>query len=237
MIIVKGLKKKYGNNQILSGVDFAAYAGDFIVLLGTSGSGKSTVFRCMTLRESWDEGELIYNGANVDKSSWKEKLKLRKEWAYLEEKPNLNKNRTALKNVISGRFLMTSIWKLLGVEEKFDALDMLDKVGLQNKAHLVLDKLSGGEKQRVAIAKALVQGAKVLVMDEPITGLEPESATRVLDDLKNLCETQNITVICTLNQINLAEKYANRILGLSDGKIVVNVSGRRLTQREKDLIN
>lgn len=236
MIIVKGLKKKYGENQVLSGVDFSAYAGDFIVLLGSSGSGKSTVFRCLTLRDSWDAGELIYNGANVDRSSLKVKLKMRKEWAFLEEKPNLNKNRTALKNVISGRFLMTPVWKLLGVEEKFDALDMLDKVGLQNKAHLKVEKLSGGEQQRVAIAKALVQGAKVLVADDPVKGLEPESAARVLEDLKKLCETQNITVICTLNQMNLAEKYATRILGLSEGEIVVNVSGRRLTQREKDLL-
>lgn len=234
MIIVKGLAKKFGNTNVLSGVDFSAYAGDFIVVLGSSGSGKSTLFRCLALRENWDEGELIYNGNNVDRTSWKVKLKMRREWAFLEEKPHLNKSRTALKNVISGRFLMTPLWKLLGVEEKFDAIDMLEKVGLQKKAHMKLEKLSGGEQQRVAMAKALVQGAKVLVADDPVKGLEPESAKRVLEDLKKLCETQNITVICALPQIELAEKYATRILGIADGKIAVNVSGRRLTQREKD---
>jgi phosphonate transport system ATP-binding protein len=96
--------------------------------------------------------------------------------------------------------------------------------------------LSGGEMQRVAMAKALVQGAELIVADEPISGLDPENAKMVMMDLQQLCEKTNVTVICSLHSVDLAEKYATRIWGISEGKLVVDVKGRRLTQAEKDSI-
>lgn len=237
MIVVKNLVKSFSNgHKVLSGIDFTAGRGEFIALLGASGSGKSTFFRCLTLYETWDQGQFKYDGQEIIPASIATKIKIRKEWAFLEQKPNINMNRTALKNVQAGRLWQTPIWRLFGHTEYYNGMDMLEKVGLLLKAHEKAGKLSGGEQQRVAIAKALVQGAKVILADEPVSGLQPEAAHQVMEQLQSLCFKEKITVISAIHQVELAEKYATRIIGLADGKFVLDVQGRRLTQREKDLV-
>jgi phosphonate transport system ATP-binding protein len=115
-------------------------------------------------------------------------------------------------------------------------MDFLEKVGLLDKAHEKVGKLSGGEQQRVAIARALVQGAKVIMADEPIKGLDPKSADRVMEDFKSLCKRQELVAICSMQNLDLAERFATRIWGLSKGRIVLDIPARRLTQYEKNLI-
>ncbi|MFH5184476.1 phosphonate ABC transporter ATP-binding protein [Paenibacillus sp. TAB 01] len=241
MIIVRNLSKSFPpDHQILSKVSFQADEGELIALVGASGSGKTTLFRCLSLKEKWDEGQYIYEGKDISEARGLEKLKLRKDWAYLEEKPNLNPRKSALKNVLSGLFLHKAWWRILSgttsSDDHMTAMDYLDKVGLLDKAHEPVEKLSGGEKQRVAIAKALIRGAKVIYADEPVSGLDPEAASKVLDDLKDICRKDKVIVFCSLHQVEFAEKYGSRIWGLSGGRLVVDIAGRRLTQREKDLI-
>ncbi|GAA4877673.1 phosphonate ABC transporter ATP-binding protein [Paenibacillus vulneris] len=241
MIIVRNLSKSFPpDHQILSKISFQADEGELIALVGASGSGKSTLFRCLSLKMKWDEGQYIYQGKDISGVRGLEQLKLRKDWAYLEEKPNLNPRKSALKNVLSGLFLHKAWWRILtgttSNDDHMTAMDYLDKVGLLDKAHEPVEKLSGGEKQRVAIAKALIRGAKVIYADEPVSGLDPEAAIKVLEDLQDICRKDKVLVFCSLHQLELAEKFGSRIWGLSGGKLVVDIAGRRLTQREKELI-
>ncbi|MNI78251.1 Phosphate-import ATP-binding protein PhnC [compost metagenome] len=121
-------------------------------------------------------------------------------------------------------------------DEHVLGMDYLEKVGLLDKGHLKISGLSGGEQQRVAIAKALVHGAKILVADEPVSGLDPKSVEYILNDLKALVKEKKISVICTLHNLELAERFASRIWGLAEGKIVLDIPARSLTLREKQLV-
>lgn len=241
MIIVRNLSKSFPpDHHILQRISFQADEGELVALLGSSGSGKTTFFRCLSLKEKWDEGQYIYDGKDISTISALDKFKLRKEWYFLEEKPQLNPKKSALKNVLSALLFKKSWWRFLtnsvSEDDHMEAMDYLDRVGLLDKAHEPVEKLSGGEKQRVAVCKALIKGARVIFADEPVSGLDPEAASRVLEDLKVLCRKEKMIVLCSLHQIELAEKYGTRIWGLSGGKLVVDIAGRRLTQREKDLI-
>lgn len=121
-------------------------------------------------------------------------------------------------------------------DDYMGAMDMIEKRGLLDKAHQKASTLSGGERQRMAIARALVHGAKVIAADEPVSGLDPHTADQVLTDLKALCRDQGVIVIAVMHQGDWAERFADRILGLNNGKLVLDVRGRRLTEREKSLL-
>ncbi|WP_281887405.1 phosphonate ABC transporter ATP-binding protein [Paenibacillus sp. YYML68] len=241
MIIVRNLTKSYQNHpKVLDKLSFQADEGELITLLGASGSGKTTLFRCLLLQEKWDEGQYIYGGTEITSSSPLQKLKLRKEWAYLEEKPQFNLKQTALKNVLGALLFKKSWWRFLtnsvSQDDHIEAMDYLDRVGLLDKAHEPIEKLSGGEKQRVAICRALIKGAKVIFADEPVSGLNPQAASVVMEDFKTICAREKVTIICSLHQLEAAERFATRIWGLAGGKLVVDIAGRRLTQQEKNHI-
>ncbi|MBW7477524.1 ATP-binding cassette domain-containing protein [Paenibacillus oenotherae] len=241
MIRVTQLSKQIpGGPVVLSDVSFEVQRGEFVAIKGASGSGKSMLLRCLALREKWDSGTYIVDDANVFDKGLAGRLQIRREMAYLEEKPMLQPNRTVLKNVLIGASYQTPMWRrLTGMirnDDHMGAMDMIEKRGLLDKAHLMAGKLSGGEKQRVAIARALVHGAKTLLVDEPVSGLDPQTAEQVLADLKGLCQSQGVTVIAVMHQGDWAERYADRILGLSSGKLVLDIKGRRLTEREKMLL-
>ncbi|MCP3776240.1 ATP-binding cassette domain-containing protein [Paenibacillus sp. MZ04-78.2] len=241
MIIVRNLSKSFPSGQrVLDRISFQADEGELVALLGASGSGKTTLFRCLMLKEKWNDGQYIYDGKDISGVGAWEKFQLNKKWAYLEEKPSLHLKKTALKNVLSALLFKKSWWRFLtnsvSEDDHMEAMDYLDKVGLLDKAHEPVEKLSGGEKQRVAICKALIKGAKVIFADEPVSGLDPEAASLVMQDFKSICQKHKLLVFCSLHQVELAEKFGSRIWGLSDGKLVVDIAGRRLTHREKELI-
>ena len=241
MLEVSNLVKEFkSSNRVLSGVSFTIQQGEFVALLGLSGSGKSTIFRCLTMLEDWDEGSYIYNNKDILPLPKKRKKLLRRDWAYIKQKVSLIKRRTALENVLAGRLNQTSFWRVVvnqfSKEDVEKSLAALERVGLKHKAYERADQLSGGEQQRVAIARALVQGAKVIFADEPVSSLDPESAKQVMNHLQSVSKSENITVICSLHQVDLAEKYASRILGLAKGEIVVDISNRLLQDEEKKRI-
>ncbi|MCI3922238.1 ATP-binding cassette domain-containing protein [Paenibacillus sp. TRM 82003] len=238
MLTVRGLIKKYGDTTVLKGIDLHAEAGELIAVVGGSGSGKSTLIRCLGLKEQWDGGKMFYNGVNEISGSWFSRWKLSKDWGYIEANPQMNGRQTAFRNVVSGRFRQFSYWRLLlggkpSAEEYERAMDFLEKVGLLDQAFQKVEKMSGGEKQRVSIAKALSRGAKVIVADDPVSSLDPHAAERVLEDLKSLTSREGILVVCALQNVEMAEKYASRIIGLDDGRVQLDVGGRRLTMAER----
>jgi phosphonate transport system ATP-binding protein len=241
MIRVKQLSKQLpGGPKLLSGVTFDVHPGEFVAIKGASGSGKSMLLKCLALREKWNGGSYTVDGVDIFKKGLAGILKIRREMAYLEEKPFLFPNKTALKNVLIGAAYQTPIWRrLTGMirnDDYMGAMDMLEKLGLLDKAHQKAEKLSGGEKQRVAIARALAHGAKTLLADEPVSGLDPHAAEQVLADLKRMCQTQNISVVAVLHQGDWAERFADRIIGLNGGKLVLDIRGRKMTEREKMLL-
>ncbi|RJE90205.1 ATP-binding cassette domain-containing protein [Paenibacillus sp. 1011MAR3C5] len=238
MLRIKGLTKRIpGGPKVLNDISFEAYEGDFIAVKGSSGSGKSMLLKCLALQESWSAGTYMFNGKDVFKEGILAKRKVKQQVAYLEEKPFLFPEKSGLKNVIIGSVSQTPAWRrwtgMVRSDDYMGAMDMIEKRGLLDKAKLPAKHLSGGERQRMAIARALVHGAKVIVADEPVSGLDPHAADAVLSELKNLCKNEGIIVIAVLHQGDWAERYADRILGLNKGNLVLDVYGRRLTEREK----
>lgn len=241
MIRIQHLTKSVGVDRIpiLKGVSLDIQKGELIAVVGASGSGKSMLLRCLALKEKWDGGTFVIDGQDVLKEPLGGKRKIRREWAYLEQNPQLYPNRTGLKNVLIGQASQTPLWRMVTGMVRSDnymgAMDVIEQMGLLDKARMKAGTLSGGEKQRIAIARALVHGAKVILADEPVVGLDPKSAESVMETLKNLCEEERITVIAVLPQ-ELAEKFATRIVGLSGGEVAFDIRGRRLTMREKNMI-
>ncbi|REK77094.1 phosphonate ABC transporter ATP-binding protein [Paenibacillus paeoniae] len=238
MLRIKGLSKRIpGGPKVLNDISFEAYEGDFIAVKGSSGSGKSMLLKCLALQESWSSGTYLFNGKDVFKEGILAKWKVKQQVAYLEEKPFLFPDKSGLKNVIIGSVSQTPAWRrwtgMVRSDDYMGAMDMIEKRGLLDKAKMPAKHLSGGERQRMAIARALVHGAKVIVADEPVSGLDPHAADAVLSELKDLCKKEGIIVIAVLHQGDWAERYADRILGLNKGNLVVDVYGRRLTEREK----
>ncbi|NEW05632.1 ATP-binding cassette domain-containing protein [Paenibacillus sp. SYP-B3998] len=240
MITVRNLSKVFPpDNKVLSQVSFQVDQGEFIAVIGGSGSGKTTLLRCISHQEKWTTGQLIYQSNDLSTPGLMERWKLGKDFAFLEEKPALNRNKSAIKNVMMGRFYQTPLRLLTGTtsrDEHVLGMDYLEKVGLLDKGEKKVGQLSGGEQQRVAIAKALIHNPKVLVADEPVSGLDPKATEYIIQDLKTLCQERRMSVIATLHQVELAERYATRIWGLSEGKIVLDIPARSLTMREKMLI-
>ncbi|MBW7455924.1 phosphonate ABC transporter ATP-binding protein [Paenibacillus sepulcri] len=241
MIRVSQLTKQIpGGPQVLSGISFEIQPGEFVAVKGASGSGKSMLLKCLALREKWTSGSYFVDGVNIFEKGFTGTMKVRREMAYMEEKPTLHPNRSALKNVLIGSAYQTPVWRrvtgMVRNDDYMGAMDMIEKVGLLEKAQQKGEKLSGGEKQRIAIARALVHGAQTLLADEPVSGLDPHAAEQVLSDLKRMCKIQGISVIAVMHQGDWAERFADRILGLSGGELVLDVKGRRLTEREKMLI-
>ncbi|WP_438350905.1 phosphonate ABC transporter ATP-binding protein [Paenibacillus sp. FA6] len=241
MITVERLSKFIGvqKDVVLHDVNIQFHKGELITIVGSSGSGKSMLLRCLSLNMKWDQGTFDVDGVDVLNLGIVGKMKFKKEWAYLEQSPEFNPKRTALKNVLIGQSNQTPWWRMLtGMVRSDDymgAMDVIESMGLLEKAHLKMGQLSGGERQRVAIARALVHGAKVILADEPVVGLDPKSVESVLEQLRTLCKEERVTVL-TVIPLELAERYGSRIIGLSKGGIMFDVKGRRLTQQEKNMI-
>ncbi|NIK67991.1 ATP-binding cassette domain-containing protein [Paenibacillus sp. BK720] len=229
-----------GGPTILKNISFEVQPGQFIAIKGASGSGKSMLLKSLALQNKWSGGSYFFEGEDIFKQGLAGRLKIKRAVAYLEEKPVLYQNKTGLKNVSIGAVAQTPAWRrwtgMLRNDDYMGAMDTIEKLGLLDKAHQKASTMSGGERQRIAIARALVHGAKVIAADEPVAGLDPHTADRVLSDLKRLTTEQGVTVIAVLDQGDWAERFADRIIGLNNGELVLDVKGRRLTEREKMML-
>lgn len=242
MIAVTGLTRKIPEGKIiLKEIDVRMEPGSFIAVVGASGSGKSALLQALALREVWSDGEYKVDGKNILEAGFFGKLKFKRTIAYLEQKPILYENKTALKNVLIGAVGQTPFWRrwtgMVRNNDYMGAMDMLEKVGLLEKAKQKVDRMSGGERQRIAIARALVHGAKLVLADEPVSGLDPHSSEEMMRTLKALCRENGTTIIVALHRLELAEKFADEIWGMQDGRLILNVRGRRLTGAEKSKLN
>lgn len=228
VLAIRGLSKSFGTRQVLNDVSFDIAPGEFVVVLGPSGTGKSTLFRCITRLTEPDRGEVRCDGVTVTGLKGRGLPEFRRHVGFVFQQFNLVKRLNAIDNVLAGRLADAPLWRVL--LRRFDesdrqyALNCLDAVDLLDYAYCRADSLSGGQQQRVAIARALAQGGKMIIADEPIASLDPETALGVLRTLKNIAHQRRIGILCSLHQAELATQMADRILGFRDGRLVLDKS-------------
>ena len=215
MIEFKHVSKHFGPTQVLHNIDLNIAQGEVVVIIGPSGSGKSTLLRCINKLEEITSGDLIVDGLKVNDPKVDERL-IRQEAGMVFQQFYLFPHLTALENVMFGPLRVRGANK---EEAEKLARELLAKVGLAERAHHYPSELSGGQQQRVAIARALMQQAKVILADEPIASLDPESARIVMDTLRDINQNDGITVVVTLHQVDYALRYCERIVALRQGHV------------------
>lgn len=220
------LTKIYGDKKALAGVDLVVEPGEMVVLLGLSGSGKSTFLRHIDALERPTSGEVQVLGTDLSKISGRELRQLRSKVGFVFQQFELVPSLTALENVLTGA-LSTLRGPRLGLATyprrlRLKALETLERVGLLEWAYERADTLSGGQQQRVAIARALMQEPEILLADEPVASLDPESSIVVMELMKEIAAERNLTVLCSLHQVDLALSWADRIVGLRHGAVVLD---------------
>ncbi|CAM3705046.1 phosphonate ABC transporter ATP-binding protein [Erysipelothrix urinaevulpis] len=225
MIEFKNVTKVYPNGvKALDGVDLEIEQGEFVAIIGLSGAGKSTLLRSINQMHPITDGELNVNNEDVRSLSGKSLRKFRRQIGMVFQSFNLVSRTTVIKNVLTARVAeMSWIKSLLGLyskEDTLEALEALDQVGILEKAYSRADELSGGQQQRVALARCLAQKPQIILADEPVASLDPITAQAVMEDFVRINEQTNITVIVNMHHVDLALKYAKRVIGIKAGQIV-----------------
>ncbi|MCQ2080559.1 MAG: amino acid ABC transporter ATP-binding protein [Lachnospiraceae bacterium] len=218
MLEIIGLKKSYGDNEILKGIDFKVDKGEVIAVIGPSGSGKTTLLRCISFLSNSDEGIMRLDDYECDmKSATKSEVShLRENMGFVFQSFNLFRNMTVIKNVMEG---LITARKMDKKEAKEIALEMLEKVGMLEKKDSYPDELSGGQSQRVAIARAVALNPRVILFDEPTSALDPELTGEVLDVMKKLAD-EGTTMVVVTHEMGFARDVASRVVFMADGYIV-----------------
>ena len=222
MLQIKNLKKNFeGGTEALRGVDLKVNKGEFLSILGPSGSGKTTLLRSINGLENIDSGEIFFDSKKINKIYLSE---VQKKTGMIFQEFNLVNNLSAINNVLTGllnsssKFL--SMFYLFTKEQKLEALNALETVGILDKAYSRVDELSGGQRQRVGIARAIIKKPTLLLADEPVASLDPKAADLIMSLLKKINKEFKITVVCNLHQVELAAQYSDRIVGLLEGTII-----------------
>lgn len=214
-VLVRGLKKQYGDNVVLKSIDLTIQPGEVVCVIGPSGSGKSTMLRCLNRMEEINGGKVLIDG--VDITDPKEDInKIRQNIGMVFQHFNLFPHLSVLDNITLAPMELKGLSK---VEAESLALYLLESVGLADKAHVAPNSLSGGQKQRVAIARALAMQPDVLLFDEPTSALDPEMVGDVLDVMKRLAE-DGMTMIVVTHEMGFAREVADRVIFMDGGFIV-----------------
>lgn len=228
IIEVKGLKKSFGSNEILKGITTEISRGEVVVILGPSGCGKSTFLRCLNLLEQPSDGSVIFDGVELTASSTNINEQ-RKKIMMVFQHFNLFPHLTILENLtIAPRKLK----KLPADEVNKKAMELLARVGLQDKADSYPNQLSGGQKQRVAICRALAMEPEVILFDEPTSALDPEMVGEVLEVMKQLAGS-GITMICVTHEMGFAREVASRVMFIDEGVIAEDDSPQEVFSNPK----
>ena len=220
MISIKDVHKSYGKLHVLKGISCEVTKGEVIVILGPSGSGKSTLLRSINGLETIQQGSITLDGISVHES--KDNLyQIRQRTGMVFQQFNLFNHRTVLDNIC---LAPVHVQKKSWAEAKGIALNLLDKVGLPDKADVYPAQLSGGQQQRVAIARALAMNPMVMLFDEPTSALDPELIKEVLDVMKNLAR-DGMTMLVVTHEIGFAKEVADRVVFMDEGRIIEEASG------------
>ena len=231
MIDVINLQKSFDDHKVLNGIDISIEKGDIVVVVGPSGSGKSTFLRCLNCMEDPTGGQIIFNG--VDIADTKVYINVhRRHMGMVFQHFNLFNNKTVLENIMMApvyvrcqdlkkqkKYKIGKTKKEVVAEAKKQAMDLLTRIGLEDKADVYPSTLSGGQKQRVAIVRSLAMNPDVILFDEPTSALDPEMVGEVLDLMKSLAE-EGMTMVIVTHEMGFAKEVANRVIFIDEGKIL-----------------
>lgn len=222
---VEHLYKSFRGKPALQDVNVSIRRGEMVALVGASGSGKSTLLRNINGLQQADRGSIkIYDTPLQTNGVFHSKIRhLRSQIGFIFQQFNLVNRLTVIENVLVGDLAnvspMASLLRLFSVDQKQRALSALERVGILEQAYKRASALSGGQQQRVAIARCLMQGAQIILADEPIASLDPESARKVMELLVSLNREQGITVVTSLHQVQMVRRYCPRAVALRDGQV------------------
>ena len=227
MIEIKNLHKSFGHVEVLKGVDVSIEEKEVVVIIGPSGSGKSTLLRCMNYLEEPTSGDITVDNMKLDKHA--DINKIRENIGMVFQRFNLFPHMTVLENIV---LAPTKVLKISRDEVISTAMDLLQRVGLKEKANSYPSQLSGGQQQRVAIARALAMKPKVMLFDEPTSSLDPEMVTEVLDVMKSLAN-QGMTMVVVTHEMGFAREVGDRVLFVDEGRIIEEGTPKEIFENPK----
>ncbi|MBR6948550.1 MAG: amino acid ABC transporter ATP-binding protein [Bacilli bacterium] len=228
MLEIKNLKKNFAEKKVLKGININVNKGDVIGIIGPSGCGKSTLLKCINLLEKPTSGHIIFQGDDIVDNNDLEIL--RQKIGMVFQQFNLFENMTVLENII----LAPTLLKLMSREEaKKEALILLDKINLKDKANNYPSELSGGQKQRVAIVRTLIMKCEIILFDEPTSALDPEMICEVTNLMRKIRD-EGMTMIIVSHEINFIRNFCNKVIFMSDGYIVEEGTSKEIFEHPKD---
>ena len=214
MIEIKNLCKSFGNNQVLCDITETINEGDKVVIIGPSGSGKSTFLRCINCMEDPSSGSIIFEGEDL--ADMKVDInKHRQNIGMVFQQFNLFNNKTVLENIT---LAPVHLKKMTQEEANKKGMELLKRVGLEDKADVYPSTLSGGQKQRAAIVRALAMNPKVMLFDEPTSALDPEMVGEVLDVMRQLAD-EGMTMVVVTHEMGFAREVGNRVFFMDEGRV------------------
>lgn len=226
MVEISGVKKSFGEVQVLKGIDLSVEKGDAVAVIGPSGSGKTTLLRCINFLERADEGEMVFDEERFDLSriSKKDILRIRRKTAFVFQSYNLFLNKTALQNITEGLIIGRKMPKKQAVDI---GNRMLQKVGLADFGGYYPEQLSGGQQQRVAIARALASSPEIIYFDEPTSALDPELTSEVLAVMRQLAN-EGMTMLVVTHELGFARNVSNKTVFMENGVVVESGTSKQL---------
>ena len=223
IIEVKNLVKNYGDKQILKNISFNINKGEIISIIGESGAGKSTLMRCLNGLEGINSGSIKFYDTDITKLKEKEKNSIKKQMAYVFQDLNIIDNMYVIENVLvpflNRKNFIQVLFNQFTKQEYERALYCLEKVGISKLAYTKAKYLSGGEKQRVAIARSLAPNVELILADEPISSLDEKNSAQIMEIFKRINIKKNKTIILNLHNVEVAKKFSDKILALKNGEI------------------
>ncbi|GIN63573.1 phosphonates import ATP-binding protein PhnC [Robertmurraya siralis] len=237
LLEVNHVSKQFGNDsKALSDVNFTVNEGEFVSIIGPSGAGKSTLLRCINRMIDATGGEITFDNMNVMNLKKKELKMVRTRIGMIFQHYNLVNRLSVIENTLHGilgkKSTIAGVLGLYNQAEREQAVRILSMLGLGEHIYKRADQLSGGQKQRVGIARALIQNPRMLLCDEPIASLDPNSAKTIMDHLRTISSQMGITVIVNLHQVDVALKYSDKIIGINQGQVVFNGSSKDITKED-----
>lgn len=231
MLKIQQLKKSFGKNTVLDGIDLEVREGNVIVVIGPSGSGKTTLLRCVNFLEKPDAGIAYFDNEKINykKVGRKEIYRIRQRVAFVFQNYNLFNNKTALENVTEGLIIGRQVPKAKAIET---AKEALKKVGLNDKHDSYATELSGGQQQRVGIARAIAINPDLILFDEPTSALDPERVDEILDVMKQLAQ-EGTTMLVVTHEMSFAKDVADHVIFMDNGHVIEEGSADDIFVRPK----
>ena len=225
MLEVADLHKRYPTgDQALRGVSFTVSDDEVVFVIGPSGAGKSTLIRCINRLVEPDAGSVKLDGLELTALPAAELRRARRQMGMIFQEFNLVERLTVMENVLTGRLGYVPLWRAwrrrFPAEDMASAFATLRRVGLEGMENKRADALSGGQRQRVGIARALVQRPKILLVDEPTSSLDPKTSEAVMALITELCAEERIPALINIHDVPLARRFARRVLGIHEGRVV-----------------